>query len=719
MKQQRCSYLSFAIFLVFSVGGLRGTINPQPDQGIRQIVFNTALAIDALQATSTVITQTVGTYTISSPGSYCLGGELNGQILIDSDFVTLSLCNNHVTGLSDYAVKVNGKKHVLIQDGMVGPAVFGGVAAGILSDAGSSDVQVQNVSIVNTSTGMLFESNSDVRVDACSCLNNLVGMRYHASSTMNIVDVVVQGASSTGYVLDTCSSINHINCKAMDLSGSSSITAFLGMNGSNNVFDSCLIESVNSSAVSAVDSANGFVLLGETGSTVTNCMVNGVSAPSASAYGMNLGDLQMDVLTTFTLSTSTFASVVGFSPTGTYLAVLEESPTDSGVIDIYDVSADAFVFTSSLTLTPTEITNFAWAPAGDYLAVVSNIVTGTLNTGRLSTYPVTNGIIGSLVSTVTFNAPVASLAWNYAGDYLAVGSNVGASSQPSDLSVFAVSAGVLTLNTRLNFTNDLFSQLSWSADDLLLATLDRDGSNYSVNIFQFDPALGLVSVYNEGAPFSFFSWSPLDPRLMAFSVAGGVSKVFQFRYELNNLLTPQGTDITSYVGAMGLYSGISYVAPLPRLSQFSTSWRPNGSYYAISGQSLQPLSWITIYAPQGNLSLIKYFEDAALIGPATNISWNNVGNRLAVGGPISGTLFVLKLISFDENALCSQCDISTNSVSEVHGGLAGIGVAGVSARNTITRNTAQYNDVDFGSGIGDVASGSATYPSRLANISLS
>lgn len=136
----------------------------------------------------------------------------------------------------------------------------------------------------------------------------------------------------------------------------------------------------------------------------------------------------------------------------------------------------------------------SWEPNGGFLAI-SSLSTVTMGSDILAVFSVSSGVMTRI--TTTNSLPIrrrvtrGSLAWNSAGTYLAVGTDLtGASSGYETLFLYYYNGATLSLVQSIRITGAAVTgyevrSLSWSHDGTLLA-VGLSGSTDKIRIFEFN-----------------------------------------------------------------------------------------------------------------------------------------------------------------------------------------------------------------------------------------
>jgi len=238
-----------------------------------------------------------GTYTISSPGVYCVAENLTGTggtpvINITSGYVTLDLCGHTITGgatsAGTYGVHINhgsDNGHVHVKNGGVTHAEAGVYVATGITDWTIEDIHAAATTTLPLTYGIwVFNANNGTikscRAYSCSTDGILIG---NAGTNANILllncearDTQGTGSNEGGFAIyaDTDSSVIFKNC----VSANGQQHGFV-INGCGNVlFKDC---------ISTNNALNGFILTND----VTRCILKGcISIGDVLGFSATVGD---------------------------------------------------------------------------------------------------------------------------------------------------------------------------------------------------------------------------------------------------------------------------------------------------------------------------------------------------------------------------------------------------------------------------------------------
>lgn len=663
--------------------------------------------------------------TISTSGSYCLGQNINGEIIINADAVHLDLSGHTISGGTNGVTVNSNIKLATIQNGTINSVTNNGI--NILS--GANAVQINNINIefatqagisVNSAnsifinkcdmsfcgTGLQVNSSNKVIVNNCSAIaNNLVGFNLVSSSTNVLLDnkAIGNGTASTA-----------------DSYG------FASQNGSGNIFERCIASSTVTTATSNSFVAAGIALLGtEMCSKIVDCkscdnftQLN--SSANAQVYGIYLQpSLLSQMLTVTAISAVATVNAVEWSPDNRFVAIATDS-----IVNVYGFSAINNTLTFLTTATHGATVNTVdWSPTGQFLAIGGDVV-GTATTNiRVYQFVIVTQQLKEVSSTSYGNASVNSVSWSPNGQFL------------------VVSGGLLT--TPVNNTNlklyefDLFSKSLIFRDSKTWAGLASPGAALSVDwspngnfvvksdqgnagagiVYSFNPntkTLSTVSSSAGGSPIAV-SWSPLGNYIAIGQATFGGS------------LQILGVDPNT-----GVFSGSSNPIVLVQVS--SISWSPDGRYVAIVNSTsnnilVYRLDISTNTSGTGQRSLTQVFNQSTS-GNLSSVHWSPDGQWLLVGGSTGSdgnAVRIFQVQSFPTRNIVKgntvSCNIGSSRVNfsaSVQNTPLGFGIGGSSVANLIINNLAYNNTINFTNVTNlytELLYGDAA-PSPLQNISL-
>ena len=199
--------------------------------------------------------------TISQPGAYQVCNSFTGLITIASSDVDLNL-NTYAIG----GVVVNANlEHISISNGTINASTDDG----ILVNAGSKDITIQNVFVHNAVRGIHFDTVDAGMIEKCTLTQNFTGLLLENTVNMQIVHTVAQSNVHAGFDLVSSFTNCFIECKALSTGFSNevvlnnTVAGFVSSNGFGNIFERCIANGTQAVATTDADSlVAGFALRG-------------------------------------------------------------------------------------------------------------------------------------------------------------------------------------------------------------------------------------------------------------------------------------------------------------------------------------------------------------------------------------------------------------------------------------------------------------------------
>lgn len=274
--------------------------------------------------------------------------------------------------------------------------------------------------------------------------------------------------------------------------------------------------------------------------------------------------------------------------------------------------------------------------------------TSIVNTATLVSGPTAYGVLlqgslnqsTSLLSNSTvYGDSVNSLDWSGDGKYLAMGGHiVGSDNGTVNVYQFDPSSGLLTLiNSPQPIYGNTISSLQWSPDNKYLAVGGNVAAGIgTVNVYQFNAVSGLLTLINSptpsyGSQIKSLDWSP-DGKYLAVGGGNGTVNIYQFNPS-SDLLTLVST--TSYGSTIN-----------------SLQWSPNGKYLAMGG-TVSVDGTVNIYqfnASSGVLTLVNTSSQLIYGIVINSLQWSPDGSYIAVGGFISLDSSTVNIYQFNPSS---------------------------------------------------------------------
>ncbi len=621
---------------------------------------------------------------IDAPGAYCLANNIDGTITIDAPNVFFDL-NGHTIQNSTNGIVVNGDRAV-VKNGMVQNMSENGILVNAQKCA------FDTVSSIANKNGFLFDHAYENYLQGCAALQN-------TSAGFSFV------SSSTNYAF---------RCRAIGTQGTGDTYGFIATAGSDNVFESCMVDATRTSSGSCIvdvpgyvnTTAGGFVLAGETGSKIWLSEAAGTSGSfdgKNNAYGILLSDI--------TGPTPTFNALTQVASAGgivnlldvawvswnekRYVAVATGGPA---LIYEFDPATFSFLLKQS-NFSVGQTSAIAWLVCDNklYLAVGVQGTTGLF----VYTFDPVSSTITLVATSMATPQSVNSVAWlvQNGKKYLAAGYSASGGAVP-EVQVFEFDDSSLSFVVQINLTSsNVATKIAWLFCDghNYLAAALRGGAASIVHILDFDPmTLALSSIASQSIttnPFAVAWLIQNDKKFFAVGKQASVSdpstvKIFEF----DPLSTPKIKLVDQTVTSNPVWSvawlmcdNASYLAVADRVSPTSDSG-------TINIFSFDPLSTSSL---SGSLA-------HADIGEAS-VAWTQYGNKnfLAGGGANGLTIFDFIGMGCPLTIFSHDCIIKQNIVHGTTGGASlaqcgnGVGIKADSTQNYIAENLSCHNDVNY------------------------
>ncbi|TET36000.1 hypothetical protein E3J61_01420 [Candidatus Dependentiae bacterium] len=623
---------------------------------------------------------TVGVYTISTSGVYCLAENITGKIIIDIDNVVLDLNGKTMTNASGNCVEVNGTSNALIKNG----SVIAANAIGIAVLSGSAHVAVKSVATRNCATGINVETSNNIYVDTCELIASVTGMVLNSVSRVEVADTIAFDSKTNGFFLSATSNSLFTKCHALNTGQGLAdetvdVYGFLSANGSSNIFSSCIAQNTLALTVTGVPNvAAGFAFIGtESDSRIAQCTsnvtetdVNGFATP----YGLLL-QYSFDALSTVTGGgQGAQCNAVSWSPDGVYLATGGSTQDADDEIQLFSFDRVAGELTKTDGQSQgTKCDAVAWSPDGAYLA------TGGLSGGveEIQVFSL-DRVAGKLTRTDAQDQGSECLAvsWSPDGTYLATG---GFPQGGIDIQVwsFNQSTGLLTFVTGAVQGTRGFA-VAWSPDGAYLATGGFEEAGAEIQIFSFDRLNGTLTKTDgktQGAAVCrTVAWSSDGAYLATGGDPEGGNDIQVWSFN-------QSTGTVTFVVGLDHGSGVRAV-----------DWSPDGAYLASA--TLAGSDNIEVYFFNRDVRTLTKIDGAGQGGLGLAVNWASDGAYLVSGGVTLNLqeFRVFKAFIFpSRNVIINNIVQASSRFSSIQ---AGVGISGSSIENAITMNSS-YNNAGF------------------------
>ncbi len=660
----------------------------------QQIHARAVLSGESLWAMQRLVTQascditirqidlTLGVYTISTSGVYCLAENITGRIVIDTNNVVLDLNGKTMTNASNCVV-VSGGSNVLIKNG----SVIAPNSTGIIVFGGSDQITIERVTSYSSAVGLSVVGVTNVFVEACEFVGNDLGLFFSAVSRATVNNTIASDSKLGGFALSTTSNSLFTNCHALNTGQGwtdpiANIFGFISENGSNNIFSECVAQNTLALTVTGVSNvAAGFALIGtESNSQITKCTssiietnANGFTIP----YGILL-QYSFDTLTTVTGGNQGIALgalTVAWSPDGTYLAT---GGNTEGTNEIQIFAFDRV--TGTLTKTDgqsqgTACESVSWSSDGLYLATGGSAESG--DEIQIFTF---DRVAGTLTKTdgQSLGEAQRAVAWSQNGVFLATGGD-GPTGDEIRIFFFNRSTESLTFIVGANQGSGC-KAVAWSPDGAYLATGGFEEAGAEIQIFSFNQAtetLTKTDGQDQGTAGRAVAWSSDGAYLATGGDREGDNDIQVFSFN-------------SSTGVLTFVTGAAQGG-----AGRATDWSPDGAFLVTVGDTQGVTDEIQVFSfnrETGQLTKVDGKSQGLFGGVATN--WSPDGVYLVTGGNAEGfnEFQVFKAFLFPTSNTISNNTVQ--SVSRSSSLAAGVGISGSSIENLIIGNSS-YDNAGF------------------------
>jgi len=661
------------------------------------------------------------TTTITQPGRYCLGDNIDGYVCIDSDSVTLNM-NGFDIHSTDTTLKIEADhKNIVIFDGSVRDAYHG-----ILIKEGVELVKIENVDVWGCENGIYFDGLSTATIKSCqvkhcnvSDNNKGVVANWLAKSVFENCQAF--DCSEAGFEIQNSSFNVFDKCKALKIENdiaSKSATGFLAISGQGNMFTECICEGIEKTASDFGANASGFVFkgtalkAGETESKILHCIVDSTKiVGDGNAYGIHFDMVlrdtsSFDVLSQAVTSTQRGArnNSVSWSPEFEYLAI---GGADAGGSTVAVYNFDGTSLTLTVTIdTPGQVNAVAWSPRGDFVAVA----TATSSGKEVFVYKFrpdeTEQVSRLLLIDTLDSGDIQSLSWNPSAKFLAIGID---SDTVNQLQVWGFDRAKFSTSVIASVGGEDVHSISFSPDGKYIAAVYEN-----LRVYEFDPlvenptlSLKATATLSSGQMANEVDWSPIaiaahpEPVEGMYHISVG-SDASASNKEVE-LFSFDGTSLTSFE-AKNIGADVEAV-----------QWSPNGKYLLVAGDSSSG-SDTKIFSFDGSTLSPEAAGDFLSSATVYSAKWSPDGRYIVVVGESdSGDDVEL----YEVGNVPTHCLVECNEVLNSSGGIGAIGYEGSTATNLFIKNIGYENDVNFSSGIWNVyIGGMHGSPTNIENISV-
>jgi len=223
--------------------------------------------------------------TITAPGSYCLGNNIAGEIIINASNVTLDLKGYTISG-GNNGITINGS-NVVIQNG----GITATTAAGISITAGNGSIVLQNITILDVGTvGVAVQTATDIVMETVSVTIAPLGFTIDSSTNISLRNCIATTVDSLGFGITGCTNVSVASTQAGAIDGGAVLGTGFNIVNSNQVsLNLCKVWNMSTTI-----GARGFVSESSSGVTHTQCYAGryNSSGPIYAYYALNSADIE-------------------------------------------------------------------------------------------------------------------------------------------------------------------------------------------------------------------------------------------------------------------------------------------------------------------------------------------------------------------------------------------------------------------------------------------
>ncbi len=616
-----------------------------------------------------------------SSGNYIVCQNIIGDLVINASDVALNLNSHTITGSITIESALN---QVAIKNGVVDGS---SKDAGIMVDAGATNITIDSVRIMGAARGIYFNTVSDSEVAYCSLMQNTTGIELESCSGVYVHNSGAVSSMQAGFSLVLSSTCYIEGCKALNTGENNTaiiennVYGFAADQCYGTVFKNCIANATQ--ALSTTDQSSvvvGFALLG----TGTQCnAIIGCEAASASvsmqgltpSYGIYLqSTLLVDNTFTVTVDQNVSAQSLSWSPDGLYFAtggLTFSSGRSTFKIYKFDfatqlVTLEAEAFESVLT----SQSRCWWHPFGPYIAVV-NSTNGSTPTIHVARYDGTGAIVSRSTEITVSSVGNMGAAWSKDGNFLAIVGSLGS----QDLIVARFNSAALDLVEIAGDSGSVIGNSAIAVDfrpDNKFLAVGKQGDSPFFRIVEFQSAQTFTQVDSDGSSGEVYAckWSPNGK----YIAAGGDSGLVVYLWE-NGALSSIATDST--------------------LAEYrSVEWSSDGRYIFTGGGI--GTSQALVYEFNPGLSRLKVVRtigqtsgdrmDSVSVSPDgqyVGIAPSNVRVEL-----YEAFEFPLKNIIINNTVYCNSTRLDADAS-------IGTGISGSSIANFMIQNTSYNNPFNY------------------------
>ncbi len=664
----------------------------------------------SMLVTSSIVAREYPFRTIQSSGSYKLAANVNNQITISANNVTLDMCGHTVSG-DTYGVLVNGSlNNITIKNG----SIVGADSDGIFVGSGCSDITIEDMTVKNAIRGIAFENVLGGAITNCEMSSNTTGLELHNTHKIAINNSVASINTNAGFSLLSSTTNCFTDCKALSTGqgneslDSTTIFGFISQNGYGNIFERCIANSTQGLTVTG-DNATvaGFALRGsESGTKIIDSEASGSTTNSqgvTTPYGIFL-EATASSLTTVTNAFNSSVQAIAWSSDGKYLFMGGVfSPSQDEVVAVqYDSSVPSFTKIANL-----QLRNAQFSPNGSiysmsldvtrrYLVVVGKDLLAISNsesyTVVLIKFDPDRGILKVLQSFLLGPTPEISkdVQWTSDGQYFVVSSDPinGADKTITVFQFDPVTETATQVAQQILAGSSVFS-IFWSADNNYIIV----PQNSTIQLYRFDRVdntLTLASSSSNSSGVLLDGSYSSDEKYFAIASSTGL-RILEFDAE-----TQQFNFVSSFFGGTAV-SSVDWSSD-GKFLVATASFAGNNVHLLRFDRGTQTLILLNSSSEIAASARVRFAPDGSVIA-----SGDGSGDKLLTG------------LNFPQKNIIKNNTVYSNSGNKYPGGF---GLSGSSVKNLIIENTSYNNALNYAFVQNIYNQILSTAPTNVQNISL-
>jgi len=697
--------------------------------------------------------KTIDNGTISEPGLYRVTVYENVYIEIDSDNVTIDLCERTLSGtLSAIPIIaiLNGHKNITIKNGALNGSDK--TNNGIFLEENTQSIVIENVDFLHCNLGIVGEGSEsqpafieNISVKNCSFTdcNKAISFSYAKNCICQNCDA--SECAFSGFELKKGSYNTIENCKALSTGNDdpeTSAVAFSSFDCTGNLFSQCIAEGTFKDASNFGQNATGFLLNSQEKETkIIDCIANSANCTgNGTAYGIHLNMTlknQADIVKTQVETYGDDLYTAAWSPNSKHVAIGGKK-TNHGLgprnLYILNVKDNNFGTIAAPPIAAELIDEIKWSPNGQFLAAgISD--SGDASLGLYAFKPKKANpddrlelLFNSFVSIPELSMSIVlGIGWSPDGKYIAI-----LSLQTDKKTVKLAVLHFDGENTKKveNIEVDAYEQalspddinpfigdLSFSADGKRIAVVhNADGATDqpAIVVYTFNPIIDIFLGHSILSPeirenipdlskVHSVDFSPVACLEKNFIAVGGKDKVKVFTQKVGSLALAAERDLRDST---------------------TVKWAQNGKYVLVMGSNNGVRTLPVIYE-------FEYSETTANLNrkilinleggtPPASCDWSpsgryfiNVSTQYDYG-PAEENIYI-----YEVGNVPQKCIVENNQICKTTGNSCGIGIEGASGENFIVKNTGYENTINFSRGIfNHFVDGLNHDPKKLDNISV-